>query len=585
MDPVIIAGAGPVGLTLALALARHEVPSIVLDQSGTPLRENPRTVVLRPDTAALLDRLGHKGTAADGTTWTGWRTVRRRQELQHIELTDEPAAGRHPLLPFPRGTDSATGTGDGGGASGGVAERQPSPLHLAQDRLRRGLLQAAHASCFVRTVPDCRLDSLEQDATGVTVHTCGSAATWWRGSFLVGCDGPRSTVRKLLGVGFPGRTAVDRYAVALVRAALPFPGEARLHWDPPWRGDTEVTARPLPDGLWRLDWRLPPVSATAAMSSRADLLTPDTLIAKIRDTLGAWCDGVPPYELHGSAEYPVHQRLAKRWRVDRAFLAGDSAHLLGTLGMQSVDEGLRDADNLAWRLAVAWHHGAADVLLDGYQAERRGAIGARLRAADQALPLLRPSGTLHSARRSVLSGSARRHSSLLSDGHLGTGLLGAPPVYPAPGSPSDGETPRGGRRRALEARTDPPVGGQVTDVPVTALDGTGTRLRERLGRDLLVVLVAPGTAVWESRHWLSAGLMPPLAAATAALPVRAELLVAETYPGSTAHTVLLIRPDGHLAAAMPGFRPAELRDHVHAVYGDGGGAEPPLRQGSEVNGP
>jgi 3-(3-hydroxy-phenyl)propionate hydroxylase len=95
-------------------------------------------------------------------------------------------------------------------------------------------------------------------------------------------------------------------------------------------------------------------------------------------------------------------------------------------------------------------------------------------------------------------------------------------------------------------------------VQVTALDGTVGRLRDRLGRGLVVVLVAPGTGVWESRHWLTAGLMPRLAAAVAALPVHAELLVAESYPGAVAHTVLLIRPDGHLVTAMVGCRPKDL---------------------------
>ncbi|MCZ9338925.1 FAD-dependent monooxygenase, partial [Streptomyces sp. TRM76130] len=89
-----------------------------------------------------------------------------------------------------------------------------------------------------------------------------------------------------------------------------------------------------------------------------------------------------------------HHRLARRWRAGRVLLAGDAAHLLGSLGAQGLDEGLRDADNLAWKLALAWHYGPNEALLDSYQAERRTAIAARLRAADQALPLLRGGGGL-----------------------------------------------------------------------------------------------------------------------------------------------------------------------------------------------
>lgn len=111
--------------------------------------------------------------------------------------------------------------------------------------------------------------------------------------------------------------------------------------------------------------------------------------------------------------------------MKRAFLAGDAAHLLGALGTQGLDEGLRDAENLAWKLALAWHHGASDALLDSYQAERRAAVASRLRAADQSLPILRGGGGL----RTLVPGSARGHDSLLMDGHLGCGPLGAPPSY------------------------------------------------------------------------------------------------------------------------------------------------------------
>ncbi|MDX6355995.1 MAG: 3-(3-hydroxy-phenyl)propionate hydroxylase, partial [Streptomyces sp.] len=132
----------------------------------------------------------------------------------------------------------------------------------------------------------------------------------------------------------------------------------------------------------------------------------------------------------------------------------------------------------------------------------------------------------------------------------------------------------------LVAGCDTPPGGVVSDVPVTALDGTVGQLRDRLGQGLVVVLIAPGTGVWESRHWLTAGLMPRLASAVAALPTRAELLVAETYPGATAHTVLLIRPDGHLVTTMVGCRPAELYSYADLARGG-----PPVPDAAEDNPP
>ncbi|MET7288817.1 FAD-dependent monooxygenase [Streptomyces sp. NPDC005573] len=519
MDPVIIVGAGPVGLTLALALARQEVPSVVLDEG--PGKDEPRparTVVLREDTAALLERLTGAAPGEHGLHWTGWRSLRRRQVMSETR--------------FP-----ADGT---------------APLHIAQHVLTGALRAAAAAEPLVEVAADSRLDAIEQERSGVSAHTRGPQGTWWRGSYLVGCDGPRSTVRKLQDIRFPGRTAVERHAVAALRAELPWEGEALLHRLPPWRssGPTagEVTARPLPDSVWRLDWLLPPGK---------DLVTPELLVSRIRETLAGWTEGsTPAYDLLDTGVHTAHHRLARRWRAGRVFLAGDAAHLLGTLGTQELDEGLRDADNLAWKLATAWHHGPCEALLDSYQTERRAVVAARLRAADQALPVLRGGGGL----RHYVPGTARNHDLLLTDGHLGRGPLGAPGTYA--GSPL---TPRD-----LEAEI--PVGtapgAPVTDVRVTAEDGSFVRLRDRLGRGaLLVVLIAPGTGVWDRRHWMSAGVMPRLAAAVTALPHPAELLVAETYPGAPAHSVLLVRPDGHLVTALSGVRPADLYAAAEAALG------------------
>ncbi|MCX5561278.1 FAD-dependent monooxygenase [Streptomyces sp. NBC_00038] len=553
MDPVIIVGAGPVGLTLALALARQEVPSVVLDEGPGKDEQRPaRTVVLREDTAALVERLTGFPLSEAGFRWAGWRSMRRKQVMREIRFGPEGSED----------VDGSEGRGRAAGPAGsdapGDAETFTAPLHLAQHVLTTALRGALAGERLVKIATSSRLDSVEQETSGVTAHTRGPKATWWRGSYLVGCDGPRSTVRKLQDIRFPGRTAVERHAVAALRTELPWPGEALLHRMPPWRTSGpsagEVTARPLADDVWRLDWLLPPGK---------DLVTPDLLVARIRETLGGWSGGsTPPYELLDTGVHTVHHRLARRWRSGRVFLAGDAAHLLGALGTQGLDEGLRDADNLAWKLALAWHHGPHEPLLDSYQAERRAVVAARLRSADQSLPLLRGGGGL----RSYVPGSARGHDTLLTDGHLGRGPLGAPGAYAdSPLAPPYAES---------ETPVDTAPGAPVVDVRVTAEDGSFVPLRERLGRGaLLVVLIAPGTGVWERKHWVTAGIMPRLAAAVTALPHPAELLVAENYPGAAAHTVLLIRPDGHLVTALSGVRPADLYAAAEATLGGPAKAE------------
>ncbi|MEU9331940.1 FAD-dependent monooxygenase [Streptomyces sp. NPDC048290] len=576
MDPVIIVGAGPVGLTLALALARQEVPCVVLDESqGADEPRLARTAVLREDTVALLTRLTGMPLDRAGAHWAGWRSLRRRQVMREVVFDDvygepEDHAGdtwdagdmredgqgdawrgdRDGADGWSGGHASAGGGRNGNRPTGGDGETEgpgsagPSPLHIAQHILTGALRAALAREPLVRIATDSRLDTIEQEPSGVTAHTRGAHPTWWRGSYLVGCDGPRSTVRKLQDIRFPGRTAVERHAVAALRTELPWPEQALLHRMPPWRtswpSGGEVTARPLPDGVWRVDWLLPPGK---------DLVTPELLVTLVRETLAGWTDGgsTPPYDLLDTGVHTVHHRLARRWRVGRVFLAGDAAHLLGAFGTQGLDENLRDADNLAWKLALAWHHGPHEALLDSYQAERRAAIAARLRAADQALPLLRGSGGL----RAYVPGATRGNDLLLADAHLGRGPLGAPGVYT--------DSPLAPRHIQAEVPVDTPPGAPVVDVRVTAEDGSFVQLRDRLGRGtLLVVLIAPGTGVWERRHWVTAGIMPRLAAAVTALPHPAELLVAENYPGAGAHTVLLIRPDGHLVTALGGVRPADL---------------------------
>ena len=389
---------------------------------------------------------------------------------------------------------------------------------------------------------------------GSRVHTRGPDGTWWRGSYLVGCDGARSTVRKLLDIRFPGRTAVERHAVAALRTELPWPGEALLHRQPPWRTGPggEVTARPLPDGVWRLDWLLPPGErpghARRSWWPASGTPSPAGAAARPRRTscstpASTPCTtGSPGAGASAGPSSPGTPRICWARSAPRGSTRG-----CGT--------------PTTWPGSWPWPGTTAppSALLDSYQAERRAAVAARLRAADQALPILRGGGGLRHVRPRV---GARGHDALLTDGHLGRGPLGAPRAYAAlPARAS--RTPRreiagghaarrAGRRRAGDR----------------AEDGSFVRLRDRLGRGaLLVVLVAPGTGVWERRHWVTrrghapAGGRGGRAAASgpscwSPRATRARRPTPCCWSG----------PDGHLVAALSGVRPGR------AVRGGGGDA-------------
>ncbi|MFD0430621.1 FAD-dependent oxidoreductase [Streptomyces zhihengii] len=428
MDPVIVVGAGPAGLALALS----SPPRTCRPWCST--RPAARTSPARPAPSSCA------------------RTPRRRPNASAAPrfVTRSPLDG----LAF-----DAAPPGDAAAALGDAVT--PAPLHVPQHALARGLREAVAAERLVKLVTDSRLDTLEQDRTGVTAHTRGPSGTWWRGSYLVGCDGARSTVRKLLGIRFPA--APRSNATRWPRCAPNCPGP----------GGVAAPAAAVAAGHG--GGHGPAAGGRAVASGLAaaapgDLVTPESLVARVRDTLAGWCGETPAYELLDTGVHTIHHRLARRWRVDRTFLAGDAAHLLGALGTQGVDEGLRDVGNLAWKLAHAWHHGASSVLLDSYQDERRTAVAARLRAADQSLPILRSGGGL----RTYLPGAARGHDAMLTDGHLGHGPLGAPPVHT--------HSPLAPEPTASWAPVATRTGAPVEDVRVTAPDGTTGTLRGRLGR-------------------------------------------------------------------------------------------------------
>jgi 2-polyprenyl-6-methoxyphenol hydroxylase-like FAD-dependent oxidoreductase len=382
---VLIVGAGPVGMTLALELARFDVPSVVLDSKPGLERIGSRSMVIARHAIEAFLRLGcGERVLAKGVALASARTYFRDVELFSVE--------------FPEAAEAEI----------------PRFLNLQQTYVEEYLHELLAATPLVDVRWHSEVTGLEQDEAGVTL-TLRDGRTL-RGPYAVGCDGPHSTVRKLAGIAFAGRSFDDRFLIADVRAELPFPSERRFFFDPPHNPGRQILIHPQPDSEWRIDWQVP--SETDAEAERAS----GRLDERIRAIVGP-----APYELTWLTAYRFHERVAARFRAGRVFLAGDAAHLFAPFGARGMNSGIEDACNLGWKLALVVAGDASDALLESFDGERRPAAHENLRVTSATMRFMAPPTKLHrAARNAILRASVRsRRARRL----VNSGKLAEPAVY------------------------------------------------------------------------------------------------------------------------------------------------------------
>ncbi len=503
---VAIVGAGPVGLTAALLLARHGVPTMVLEARTRRSEIGSRSICQQREALDVWSSVGvGDRVAAEGVTWSRARTFHRDSELFCLDLA---GAGWSPYPPF---------------------------VNISQTRTEQILDDAVAAEPLVSLHWDRPVLRLSQDSSGVTVSGPGGEV---RASYVVLAAGGRADdLRDGLGVRFDGESFGDRFLICDIRTDLgDWAEERRFYFDPDWNPGRQVLIHPCPDSTYRIDWQVPAGFDLAAEQASG------ALERRIRAIIGD-----RPYEVVWQSVYRFSSRVASRLRAGRALLAGDTAHVYSPFGARGLNSGVADADNLAWKLAYVLRGWAPASLLDTYHDERHAAALENLDVTAATMRFLIPPDPATAAyRRDVLDRAGRDPSArgLVDSGRLSEAFWydASPLTTPSPDHPCTGRPPRG----QVPA---PAPGVLVPDIPLP----DGIRLRA-LARDGLLAL-APVDRVDAAGDVLRATDAPSrvlamderLASALGALP-------GETW---------LVRPDAYVAAVVA--TSSELAAAVHRV--------------------
>jgi pentachlorophenol monooxygenase/3-(3-hydroxy-phenyl)propionate hydroxylase len=519
-DPVLVIGAGPVGQTTALLLARRGVPVVLLD--GRPARDavGSKAICQQRDVLDIWDSVGAGARiAAEGLTWTIARTFHRDQELFHQPVAD-PGASAFP--PF---------------------------VNISQSRTEQILDECIAARPLIDPRWAHEVVGIESGTDSVRVRTAAGAEL--TAPFAVLCAGSRANrLRDDLGIGFDGCSFDDRFLICDIRVELPgWARERRFYFDPEWNPGRQTLIHPCPDSTFRIDWQVP--GDYTADTLRAEESS-GALDRRIRAIIGD-----REYDIVWSSVYRFQSRCASRLRQGRVLLAGDAAHLVSPFGARGLNSGVADAENAAWKVAYAWHGWAGPELLESYHAERHAAARESIEVTTATMDFLVP-GTERQRRHRL---DVLRRAALDPGAHpeVDSGRFAEPFWYvdsplttPDPRRPFPGRPPRG----QLPA---PGPGVLLVDGPIThARHG---RLRE-LAREGVTVLHGASA---DRALLAEAAASVPGPTAVACLD---ELDPSGSLPRSLRFApdeVWVIRPDAHIAATLAAPSARELRRALMTV--------------------
>ena len=508
--PVVVVGGGPVGLAMALDLGLRGVPVLLVDdQEG--VGEGSRAICFSKRTLEIADRLGAAGPMLDkGVVWNLGKVFRDDRLIYDFNLLPE---GGHKFPAF-------------------INLQQPYFEKFLFDRL----VAARDAGAPVEVRGGNRVEAVTDKGDHAVLDIATPDGPYRvQADWVVACDGARSPLRAMLGLGFEGRVFEDNFLIADVRMTAPFPTERWFWFEPHFKSGDSALLHKQPDDIWRIDFQL------GWDIDREAELDPARIRARIDRMLGEGVD----YDLVWTSIYTFQCRRMDRFRKGRVIFAGDAAHQVSPFGARGANSGIQDVDNLGWKLAAVLDSTAPERLIDSYEAERIQAADENILNSTRATDFITPKSAISRSFRNAVLDLAERAP--FARALVNSGRLSLPCIHD--GGPLNGPDTGG-----LPARARP--GAPVPDAPLA-----GGWLLDRLdGRFHLLTIDAEAPEAVTAQ-----GVVVPRLALTA----RGHPELAERFLGGAQAAVYLIRPDQHVAARWARYDAAAVKAALaHALAQD-----------------
>lgn len=489
---VVVVGAGPVGLSLAIDLAQRGQAVLLLDDADR-IGDGSRAICFSKRSLEFWDRLGVGSRMVDkGVVWSVGKIFHGEKQLYQFNLLPE----------------------DG--------HKMPAFINLQQYYAEAYLVDR------VRELPQIdlrwrnRVAGLQQRNDHVVLDVETPEGPYrLAAAYVVACDGARSALRAMVGGDFQGRVFEDQFLIADVKMAAAFPTERWFWFDPPFHAGRSALLHKQPDDVWRIDLQLSR-DADAAVER-----LPENVRPRIARMLGH-----NDFEFQWISIYKFQCRRMARFIHDRVIFAGDAAHQVSPFGARGANSGLEDAENLGWKLARVLSGQSQEALLMSYDIERSTAADENIRESTRSTDFMAPASQ-HEARlrQAVL---ALANDTEFAKRMINGGRLSTPSVYATPLSTPDRDAWTAG----------PPPGASMKDAPLKARDGAGTFLTDAVkqrGRGFSLLAFANGAATElpEGMAVIRVGDDADFADPSGIAAARYDAMPGSAY---------LLRPDGYVAA-------------------------------------